>query len=247
MAAEHADESPLTQFEIHRMVEMDVGGVDVSFTNSSLWMVIIVATATLLLTFAMRKRAMVPGRGQSIAELSYEFVASMVRDNVGSGGRRYFPFIFTLFIFILFSNVMGLIPFSFTVTSHIIVTFAMAIVVFVGVTLIGFIKHKHRYLTLFVPEGIPLVIAPLVVVIELISYLARPITLSLRLFANMMAGHTLLEVFGGFVVALGIFGIAPLLVSVALFGLEIIVAFLQAYVFAVLSALYLNDALHLHH
>lgn len=247
MAVAQAAESPLEQFEIIRLVEMDLGGVDVSFTNSSLWMVIAVAVVTFLLTFAMRKRAMVPGRAQSIAELSYEFVASMVRDNVGSGGRRYFPFIFTLFMFILFSNLLGLVPFSFTPTSHIIVTFAMAIVVFIGVTVIALVKHKHRFFTLFLPQGIPVALAPMLIVIELISYLARPITLSLRLFANMMAGHTLLKVFGGFVVALGILGFAPLAVTVALFALEIIVAFLQAYVFAVLSALYLNDALHLHH
>ena len=246
MAVAQAEESPLVQFEIHRLVEIEVGGVDVSFTNSSLWMVIGVAVATLLLTFAMRKRAMVPGRGQSIAELSYEFVASMVRDNVGSGGRRYFPFIFTLFMFILFLNVLGLVPFSFTPTSHIIVTFAMAIVVFTGVTVIALVKHKHRFFTLFLPQGIPIALAPILIVIELISYLARPITLSLRLFANMMAGHTLLKVFGGFVVALGIFGFAPLAVTVALFGLEIIVAFLQAFVFTILTCLYLNDALHLH-
>ena len=228
-------------------MDIDVGGLDASFTNSSLWMVVVVLVATLLLTFAMRKRSMIPGRSQSIAELSYEFVASMIRDNVGSGGRSYFPFIFSLFMFILFSNLLGLIPFSFTVTSHIIVTFGLAIVVFFGVTLIGLIKHKHRFFSLFVPQGIPIIIAPMVILIELISYLARPITLSLRLFANMMAGHTLLEVFGGFVVALGILGFAPLAVTVALFGLEIIVAFLQAYVFAVLTTLYLNDALHLHH
>ena len=247
MAVAHATESPLEQFEIHRLVEIKVGGLDASFTNSSVWMVAVVLVATLLLTFAMRRRAMIPGRSQSIAELAYEFVASMLRDNVGSGGRRYFPFIFSLFMFILFSNLLGLVPFSFTVTSHIIVTFGLAIVVFFGVTLIGLIKHKHRFFSLFLPQGIPVALAPLLVVIELISYLARPITLSLRLFANMMAGHTLLEVFGGFVVALGVFGFAPLAVTVALFGLEIIVAFLQAYVFAVLSTLYLNDALHLHH
>ena len=210
-------------------------------------MLIIVVASTLLLTFGMRRGAMVPGRLQSVSELLYEFVANMVHDNAGPEGKPYFSFIFTLFIFILFSNVLGLIPYSFTVTSHIIVTFGMAIVVFLGVTIIGLVKHKMKFFTLFVPQGIPIALAPLLVIIELISYLVRPITLSVRLFANMMAGHTLLKVFGGFVVALGFLGIGPLFVTVALYGLELIVAGLQAYVFAVLTCLYLNDALHLHH
>ena len=246
MAVAHASESPLEQFEIHRLIDMQVGGLDVSFTNSSVWMVVVIVAVSLFLLVAMRKGAMVPSRGQSMAELSYEFVANMVRDNVGTAGRRYFPFVFTLFMFILFANLLGLIPYSFNVTSHIIVTFAMAITVFLGVTVIGLVKHRHRFFTLFVHKGIPIVMAPFLVVIELFSYLARPVTLSLRLFANMMAGHTLLKVFGGFVVALGVLGVAPLAFTVALFGLELIVAFLQAYVFAILTCLYLHDALHLH-
>ena len=171
----------------------------------------------------------------------------MLRENVGSEGRRYFPFVFSLFMFILFSNMLGLIPYSFTSTSHIIVTFGMAIVVFIGVTLIGIIRHKAKFLSLFVPSGVPAVLLVLLVPIELISYLTRPVSLALRLFANMMAGHTLLKVFGGFVVALGVFGVFPLFAIVALYGLELIVAFLQAYVFTVLTCLYLNDAIHLHH
>ena len=226
---------------------MKIGGVDVSLTNSGAWMVIAVALITLFLTASMRGRHMVPNRWQSVAELSYEFIANLLRDNVGSEGRRYFPFIFSLFMFILFANTLGLVPYSFTPTSHIVVTFSMAIFVFVGVTLIGIARHGFRFLTLFLPQGIPVAVAPLLVVIELISYLARPVTLSLRLFANMMAGHTLLKVFGGFVVALGFAGIAPLVFTVALYGLEVIVVFLQAYVFTVLTCLYLNDALHLHH
>jgi len=239
--------SPLAQFEIKRFVEMNVGGIDASFTNSSLWMVITVVAVTAMLTLSMRGRAMVPGRWQSVAELSYEFIANMLRENVGSEGRRYFPFVFTLFMFILFSNVLGLIPYSFTSTSHIIVTFGMAIVVFLGVTLIGIIRHKGKFLTLFAPSGVPVFLMPLLIPIEIISYLTRPVSLALRLFANMMAGHTLLKVFGGFVVALGVFGIAPLFFIVALYGLELIVAFLQAYVFTILTCLYLNDAIHLHH
>lgn len=243
--------SPLEQFEIRRLVPLDVGGVDVSFTNSSLWMIVVLAAITFFLSVAVQRQALVPGRLQLTAEMAYQFIANMVRDNAGSAGRPYFPFIFTLFIFILFANIQGLIPYSFTVTSHIIVTFSMALVVFVGVTIIGVVRHGARFLTLFVPSGVPIALAPLLVVIELISYLVRPITLAVRLFANMTAGHILLKVFGGFVVSLGGFyvipGIAPLAVTVALYGLELIVAFLQAYVFAVLSCLYLNDALHLHH
>jgi len=239
--------SPLAQFEIKRLVEIDLGGIDASFTNSSMWMIISIVAITAMLTLSMRGRAMVPGRWQSIAELSYEFIANMLRENVGAEGRHYFPFVFTLFMFILFANVLGLIPYSFTTTSHIIVTFGMAIVVFLGVTLIGVIRHKGKFLSLFVPSGVPVFLMPLLIPIEIISYLTRPVSLSLRLFANMMAGHTLLKVFGGFVVALGLFGVAPLVFIVALYGLELIVAFLQAYVFTILTCLYLNDAIHLHH
>jgi F-type H+-transporting ATPase subunit a len=238
--------SPLTQFEIKRLVDIDIGGLDVSFTNSSLMMVIVLVLVTALLTLSMRGRAMVPGRWQSIAELSYEFIANMLRENVGSEGRQYFPFVFTLFMFIVTSNLLGLLPYSFTVTSHIVITFAMAIVVFLGVTVIGLIKHKLHFFSFFVPKGVPMALIPILVPIEVISYLARPVSLSLRLFANMMAGHTLLKVFGGFVVVLGIFGVAPLLFVVALYALELIVAVLQAYVFTILTCLYLNDALHLH-
>ena len=239
--------SPLAQFEIKRFVDIDIAGVDASFTNSSLWMIITIVAITLMLTLSMRGRAMVPGRWQSVAELSYEFIANMLRENVGSEGRKFFPFVFSLFMFILFSNMLGLIPYSFTSTSHIIVTFGMAIVVFLGVTLIGIIRHKGKFLSLFVPSGVPAVLLLLLVPIELISYLTRPVSLALRLFANMMAGHTLLKVFGGFVVALGMFGVFPLVAIVALYGLELIVAFLQGYIFTVLTCLYLNDAIHLHH
>ena len=244
--------SPLAQFKIEPWVKIPVAGIDASFTNSSLFMLLAIALVTVFLTGGMGRRAMVPGRWQSMAELSYEFVANMVRDNVGSDGRRYFPFIFTLFMFILFCNALGLVPFGlfglrgFTVTSHIIVTFALASVVFIGVTVIGIVRHRLRFLGYFVPKGVPLVMIPLLVPIEVISYLARPVTLALRLFANIMAGHTMLAVFGGFVVALGIFGVAPFLVIVLLMGLEVVVALLQAYVFTILACLYLSDALHLH-
>ena len=237
--------SPLAQFEIKPLVEMHVGGIDVSFTNSSAWMIVAVVLSTLLLTLSMRGRAVVPGRWQSVTELSYEFIANMIRDNVGTEGRRYFPFVFTLFVFILFCNMLGMVPYSFTVTSHIIVTFALAFTVFVGVTIIGFIKNGVGFLRLFVPEGVPLALLPMLVPIEIISYFVRPISLSVRLFANMMAGHTMLKVFGGFVFSLGLLlGWAPLVFLVALTGLEIGIAFLQAYVFTILTCLYLHDALH---
>lgn len=237
----------MAQFEIHRFIPMEVGGVDVSFTNSSLFMVLVLGLITLFMTLSMRRSALVPSRMQSVAELSYEFVANMMRDTVGSGGQKFFPFVFSLFMFVLFANMLGMAPYAFTVTSHIIVTFALAATVFLGVTVLGFIKHGAGYLKLFVPHGVPAALLPLIVVIEIISYLSRPISLSVRLFANMMAGHTMLKVFGGFIIMLGfIGGWLPLAFSVAFIGLEILVAFLQAYVFAVLTCIYLNDALHLH-
>lgn len=238
---------PLEQFEIHALVPLQVGGVDISFTNSSLAMATATAAITLFLTLSMRGRALVPGRWQSLAELAYEFIANMIRDNVGTEGRRYFPFIFSLFMFILFGNLLGLVPFSFTFTSHIVVTGALALTVITGVTLVGLIKHGPRFLTFFVPKGVPVVMLPMMVPIEIISYLSRPVSLSIRLFANMMAGHTMLKVFAGFVVSLGLLGgWAPLVMDIALIAFELLVAFLQAYVFTVLTCLYLSDALHLH-
>jgi F-type H+-transporting ATPase subunit a len=240
--------NPMHQFEIKRFIELDLFGLDVSFTNASLFMVIAITLISFLTIWGMRGRALVPTRMQSIAEISYEFVANMVRDNVGSDGQKYFPFVFTLFMFVLFCNMLGMMPYSFTVTSHIIVTFALAAIVFIGVTVIGFIKHGFGFLKFFVPSGVPTALLPLLVVIEIISYLTRPVSLSVRLFANMMAGHTMLKVFGAFVVGLGYLGgWAPLAFMVAFTGLEILVAFLQAYVFAILTCIYLNDALHMHH
>ena len=177
----------MAQFEIHRFIPMEAGGIDVSFTNSSLFMVIALSAITLFLSLSMRRGALVPSRWQSVAELSYEFVANMMRDTVGTSGQKFFPFVFTLFMFVLFTNMLGMIPYAFTVTSHIIVTFALASLVFIGVTVLGFIKHGVGYLKLFVPHGVPTVLLPLIVVIEIISYLSRPISLSVRLFANMMA------------------------------------------------------------
>ena len=240
--------SPLEQFAIKRLYEAHIGGLDVSITNSAVFMLVAIGLATAFLTLGMRQHALVPGRWQSMVELSYEFIAKMVRENVGNEGMRYFPFIFTLFMFILFCNLIGLIPYSFTVTSHIIVTFTMAAVVFLGVTVIGFVRHGRHFLTLFAPAGVPLLLLPLIIIIEVLSYLTRPISLSVRLFANMMAGHTMLKVFAGFVVALGVLlGWAPLAFIVALTALELGIAILQAYVFAILTCIYLNDAINLHH
>ncbi len=240
--------SPMEQFEIKRLLDFRIGGLDASYTNSALWMTVAVILGTLIFVVGMRQRALVPGRMQSVAELGYEFVAGMVRDNVGDAGKKYFPFVLTLFVFILLCNLLGMVPYSFTPTSHIIITFAMAAVVFIGVTIIGFVRHGVHFLSLFVPKGVPWPLLLLLVPIEIISYFIRPFSLSIRLFANMLAGHTMLKVFGGFVVMLGILGgWAPLAFIVVFTGLEFLIAFLQAYVFAILTCLYLNDAIHLHH
>lgn len=243
--------SPLEQFEIHTIIPIQIGGADLSFTNSALWMVTATSVAIAFLALSMRRPALIPGRWQALAELSYEFIANMIRDNIGDEGRQYFPLIFSLFIFILFGNLLGLIPFSFTFTSHLAVTAALAVFVIVGVTMIGIVKHGLHYFSFFVPQGVPALMLPLMIPIEIISYLSRPLSLSIRLFANMMAGHTMIKVFASFVfslgaVSFGIGGLAPLAMNVALVGFEVLVAFLQAYVFTVLTCLYLNDALHLH-
>ena len=210
-------------------------------------MTVTVILISLFMVLGMRKRALVPGRWQSVAELSYEFVANLLRDTVGNEGRKYFPFVFTLFMFILVGNMLGMIPYSFTFTSHIIVTFALALVVFLGVTVLGFVKHGVHFFSFFVPPGVSVVLWPLMIPIEIISYLSRPISLAVRLFANLTAGHTMLKVFAGFVISLGIVGgILPLAFVVTLTGLELLIAFLQAYVFTILTCFYINDAIHLH-
>ncbi len=241
-----AESSPLHQFTIEPLIPIHIGGIDATFTNSSLLMVLVVIAATALMTLSVGAGRLVPTRMQSVAELAYEFIANMVQENVGDEGRAYFPFLFTLFMFVLLGNLLGMVPWSFTFTSHIIVTFALAALVFVGVTLIGIFRHGLHFLKLFVPHGVPLILLFLLVPIEILSYFIRPFTLSIRLFANMMAGHTMLVIFAGFVGALGIFGIGPLAMDVFLVLLEFLVAALQAYVFVILSCLYLRDAIHLH-
>jgi F-type H+-transporting ATPase subunit a len=242
--------SPLEQFAISSQVDLNIGGLALHITNSA---VVMMAATVLIIAFTtvfISKRALVPGRMQSLVEVSYEFVANMIRDNVGNEGRPYFPFIFTLSMFILFCNMLGMLPYSFTATSQIVVTFGLAFVVFIGVTIIGFIKHGLGFFGFFLPHGVPGFLAPLVIPIEVLSYLIRPVSLGLRLFANLTAGHTMLKVFAGFIVPLGAFyvipGVIPMAAVVGLTILEFAIAFLQAYVFAVLSCIYLHDAIHMH-
>ncbi len=238
--------NPLEQFEIHRLLPIRIGNIDLSFTNSSLWMFITIGVVALFLLGGGAR--LVPGRWQSAKEIIYEMMSSMTRDMLGEKGRPFFPFVFALFMFILTANMLGLVPYSFTVTSHIIVTFAMALFVFVLATVVGFVKHGLGYLKLFSPSGVHWVMKIILVPIEIISYFTRPISLSVRLFANMMAGHTMLKVFAGFVIGLGLIGgWAPLAMMVALTGLEVLVAALQAYVFAMLTVIYLNDAINMDH
>jgi F-type H+-transporting ATPase subunit a len=240
--------SPLEQFAIQDLTAplYTIGGHHIAVTNSAIFMMSAVVLSSGLLLAGAGKGAMIPGRIQAMGELFYEFIANMIRDNVGSGGKKFFPFIFTLFIFTLFGNILGMLPYGYTFTSQIAVTFFMAMVVFLGVTLIGLFKHGLHFFSLFFPHGAPLFTAPILIPIELVSYLSRPISLSVRLFANMTVGHVLLKVLAGFVVALGFFGFVPLVVLVAITALELLVALLQAYIFTILCCIYLNDALHLH-
>lgn len=245
--------SPVEQFTIKVLYDLHLFGYDISFTNSALFMILAVLVSTIFLVMAMRPAAIVPGRMQAAAEMMYEFVADMVRSNVGSEGRPYFPFIFTLFVFVLFSNLLGMLPYSYTTTSQIIVTFAMAFFIFIAVTLIGLVKHGMHFFSFFVPAGAPKPLYPLIILIEVVSYFVRPVSLSVRLFANMLAGHTMLKVFAGLAVMMtGAGGLAaagsilPLVAIIGLTGLEFLVAALQAYVFTILTCMYLNDALHLH-
>lgn len=248
--ASGAAHGPLHQFEVTKMVDISVGGLGLHITNSAIWMMVATALVIVFTTVFISRRALVPGRMQSLVELSYEFVANMIKDNVGHEGRPFFPFIFTLFMFILACNMLGMLPYSFTVTSQIVVTFGLAFVVFIGVTIVGFIKHGLGFFKFFLPQGVPGFLAPLVIPIEVLSYLIRPVSLGLRLFANLTAGHTMLKVFAGFVVPLGAFyilpGVVPMAAVIGLTVLEFAIAFLQAYVFAVLSCIYLHDAIHMH-
>lgn len=243
---------PIHQFKINKIATIaNIGGHEIAFTNSSLYMLIAAGVITALMVGATASRSLVPGRLQSVAELSYEFVADTLKSSAGSEGMKFFPLVFTLFMFILTVNMIGLIPGTFTVTSHIIVTAALALLVFLTVIGYGVYRNGFRFLKLFVPSGIPVYILPLIVFIEVLSFLSRPISHSVRLFANMLAGHITLKVFAGFVTMLGGLGfvgwlgaVLPLGLTVSLTALEMLVAFLQAYVFTILTCIYLNDAIH---
>lgn len=247
--------SPLDQFNIKPLVPLEFGGFNISFTNSALYMVLSIVVVTLFFAYSLRGRALVPSRWQSLSEILYEFIAGMLRDTVGSEGRKYFPFIFTLFMFVLLANLLGMTPYSFTTTSHIIVTFALAFFVFISVTVIAIARQGSHFFAHFLPEGTPWWLAPLMILIELFAYLARPVSLSVRLAANMMAGHVLLKVMAGFIVsfiaALGttngvLAGVVPFVFVVGLTGFEIFIAMLQAYIFTILTCVYLNDAVNMH-
>jgi len=242
---------PIKQFEVRKIVDIDIGGVDLSFTNVSAYMVLTITIATSFLLLATGKKMLIPSRWQSSAEILYEFVAKAVRDNAGEQGMRFFPLVFSLFMFILIANLIGMFPYAYTVTSQLIVTFALSALVFLTVTLYGIYKHGFGFLKLFKPDGVPPILAPIIIPIEIISYLSRPISHSVRLFAVMLAGHITLKVFAGFVVSLGgvgtlgIVGAAmPLMMTVAITALEFLMAGIQAYVFTMLTCMYLNDALH---
>ena len=249
MAAGNAID-PMHQFELTKLVPFELFGKDLSFTNSSLWMVIVLGVVSLIMIAGTSKRAVVPGRLQSLAEMAYEFVANTLTGVTGRAGMQFFPLVFSLFMFVLTANMLGLLPGSFTVTSHVIVTGAFALLVIGVVVVVGVIKHGSHFLHLFVPSGVPLVLKFVLVPIEVISFLSRPISLALRLFGNMLAGHVALKLFGAFTVSLLGAGAAavlaplPLLTAIALTALEFLVAFLQAYVFTILTCVYLNDALH---
>jgi len=245
-------DDPIHQFNIVKYVTLGhIGGREIAFTNSALFMAIAVLGITLLLVGGTSQRSLVPGRLQSIAEMSYEFIADMLRSTTGNEGMRFFPFVFSLFMFVLFVNLIGLIPYTFSVTSHIIITGTLALMVFFTVIGYGFYKNGAKFLRVFVPSGIPIYILPLVSAIEVMSFLSRPLSHSVRLFANILAGHITLKVFAGFIGLLGAWGflgwigaVLPLGLTVALTALELLVAVLQAYVFAILTCIYLNDALH---
>jgi F-type H+-transporting ATPase subunit a len=239
-------ENPLRQFAIHTLIPIHVGGYDLSFTNSSLLMMVAFALIVLLFFVGTSRKAVVPGRLQGAVEMIYEFTANVVEDNAGHGSAKYVPFVMAIFMVVLFGNILGLVPYSFTYTSHIIVTAALAVMITLVVIVLGIKNHRLGFFKMFFPPGAPVFLAPLLVPIEVLSFIFRPISLSVRLFANMMAGHIMLQLFAGFTVALGLFGVLPLTFVVLLTGFEILVALIQAYVFALLTSIYLKDTLEAH-
>lgn len=238
---------PLEQFSIKTLVPLHIGSFDVSFTNAALFMVLITGGLILFQHLALVRASLIPGHLQSLLERSYDFVAQMIDDNIGKVGRPFAPFLFSLFMFILFANLVGMLPFAFTVTSHLAVTFTLALLVFGTITILGFARHGLNFFKLFFPEGAPWIMAPILIPLEIIAYLVRPVTLALRLFLNMTAGHIMLKVFAGFSVMMGAtYSFIPALFTVLLIGFEFFVAGLQAYIFTILTCIYLNDALNLH-
>jgi F-type H+-transporting ATPase subunit a len=243
---------PIEQFSIEKIFTIGhIGNQEIAFTNSSAYMFGTVAIISLLMIGGVSKNELVPGRIQSMAEISYEFVASTIRSTAGREGMKFFPLVFSIFMLIAVSNLIGIIPYTFTIASHIIVTAALALLVFLTVIIYGFYKNGLKFFKIFVPGGVPIYILPLVVAIEIFSFFVRPVSHSVRLFANMLAGHITLKVFASFVVTLGAFGYVgwfgaalPLGLTIALTALELLIAFLQAYVFAILTCIYLNDAIH---
>lgn len=239
-------ENPLKQFAIHTIIPIHVGGYDLSFTNSTLMMTIAFALIVFLFYVGTSAKAVVPGRLQSAAEMVYEFTANMVEDNAGHGSAKYVPFVMSIFVIVLFGNLLGLIPYSFTYTSHIAVTAALSVMIFLVVVVLSLKNHGIAFFKMFFPAGAPIYLAPLLIPIEVMSFVFRPISLSVRLFANMVAGHVMLQLFAGFTVALGLFGVLPFTFVVLLTGFEILVCLLQAYVFALLTSIYLKDTLEAH-
>ncbi len=245
-----AGHSPLDQFKIKPLLELEVLGFDLSFTNSSLMLFLVLAAIILFFTFGMKNATLIPGRMQALIEMLYDFIAGMVRENIGNEGKKYFPFVFSVFLLILGCNLAGMLPYSFTVTSHIIVTFALALFAFIIVNIIGFARHGLHYFHLFVPPGVPMYMLPLITPIEIISYLIRPVSLAVRLAAAMTAGHIVMKIFAGFIISLAsvslVLGVLPFTFAVALVGLELLVSFIQAFIFSILICIYLNDAVNMH-
>lgn len=242
---------PLHQFEIHPLIHLNLGGWDISFTNSSLFMMLATFVIIAFLGLSVHPKKLIPGRAQVVSEALYTFVSDVIKENIGPAGAPYFPYVFSLFLFVLVGNFLGMIPYGFTFTSHIIVTFSLALLVITIVTTLGFIRHGFHFFRLFCPKGTPFYIAPLLIPVEIMSYLSRPISLSVRLFANMMAGHAILKIFAGFALILATSSFFPLAalpftVNIAITGFEFLVALLQAYVFTILTCIYLNDAINLH-
>lgn len=238
--------NPMEQFEIKPLIPLKIGSVDVSFTNSALFMVLAVVLITSLLGFCLRKRTIIPSVSQSVPEALYEFVGGLIKENVGSEGMKYFSFIFSLFTFIAFGNILGLFPYSFTFTSHLAAVGGLSLIALLFNIGIGIKKRKLGYLRTFLPKGIPLALAPLIIPIEMISFLSKPFSLTVRLVANMTVGHIMLKIIAGFVVVLGIAGVVPLVFNMAIVVFEIFIALLQAFIYTVLSCIYLGDALHEH-